>query len=182
MGEPISPPGNSFPHSATWRVRQPSALVAHVLEVHHEPTRAMLAKIERLLGCVTDAYCVQPPLPEIAVEFSRLQRALLEHLEVEERDIFHAINALEQHALVPVGRAIARANQEHEALHLEVVRLRTMSDELRTLDDSCRAMRTLDGALAELERELSSHFQLESEVLFPRAEELERKVREESRR
>ena len=182
MPEPLSPPGASFPHSATWRVRQPSALVTHVLEVHHEPTRAMLTKIERLLACVTDAFCVRPPLPEIAAEFARLRDALIEHLDVEERDVFGAITSLENRSLVHVSRAIARANQEHMALHLEVERLRARADELRVMDDTCRALRALEGALADLERELHSHFQLESEVLFPRAEELERTVREESRR
>lgn len=182
MAEPLSPQGASFPHSATWRIRQPSALVAHVLEVHHEPTRAMLVKIERLLGCVTDAYCVRPPLPELSAEFSRMRDALLAHLEVEERDIFGAIQSLESHSLVHVSRAIAHANQEHEGLRLELARLRVRADELRTMDDTCRAMRALEGALSDLERELLSHFLLESEVLFPRAEELERAVREESRR
>lgn len=178
-----------FPHSDTWRVRQPSALVTHVLEVHHEPTRALLAKIDRLLGCVTDAFCVRPPLPEIAEEYANLRHALLEHLELEERDVFGAIGRLEGRPdgdapphPIHIERAIARARQEHSALQVAVVRLRAMSDELRTMDDTCRAMRALDGALADLERELSSHFQLESEVLFPRAEELERSVREESRR
>lgn len=181
MAEPYSPPGASMPYSATWRLRQPSALVEHVVEVHHEPTRAILAKIERLLGCVTDAFCVRPPLPEIATEFARLRTSLVAHLDFEEGEIFSAVRNRFADGR-SIARAVARANQDHVALQLEVVRLRAMSLEIHALEDTCRAMRTLDGAFGDLERDLLSHFQLESEVLFPRAEELERLVREESRR
>lgn len=181
MAEPFSPPGASLPYSATWRIRQPSALIEHVVEVHHEPTRAMLAKIDRLLGCVTDAFCVRPPLPEIATEFARLRTALIAHLDLEEAEIFSVVRNRFADGRT-IAKAIARANQDHVALQLEVVRLRAMSAEMHAMEDTCRAMRTLDAALADLERDLLSHFQLESEVLFPRAEELERSVREESRR
>lgn len=142
----------------------------------------MLAKIERLLGCVTDTYCVRPSLPEIASEFARLRHALLEHLDREENEVFAPIALLESRAPASVSKAIARAHAEHEVLHREVVRLRARCAELHVLEDACRALRTLEATLAELERDLLAHFQLESEVLFPRAEELERTVREESRR
>jgi len=182
MAEPLTSRSSTFSPSAAWRVRQPSLLVSHVVEVHHEPTRAMLAKIERLLGCVTDVYCVRPPMPEIAEYFGRFRQALVGHLEHEEREIFAPIAVLERHVPVTISRAIARATQEHAALHDELTRIRILSGELHAADDTCRAMRALHTALTDLERDLEAHFQLESELLFPRAEELERTVREESRR
>lgn len=142
----------------------------------------MLAKIERLLGCVTDVYCVRPPMPEIAVQFGRLRHALLQHLELEEREIFAPIAVLERRVPASISRAIARANQDHAGLYDELTRIRILSAEVHAADDTCRAMRALHAAFADLERDLQAHFQLESEVLVPRAEELERSVREESRR
>jgi regulator of cell morphogenesis and NO signaling len=142
----------------------------------------MLAKVERLLGCVTDAFCVRPPMPEVAMYFERFRLALLGHLEHEEREIFAPLTDLERRPNLAIGRAIARAIQEHATLHDELARIRILSSELQGAEDSCRAMRALCGALSDLERDLDAHFHLENELLFPRAEELERSVREEHRR
>ncbi|MBI2391357.1 MAG: hemerythrin domain-containing protein [Deltaproteobacteria bacterium] len=175
-----------------WRSRRAADLINHLLEVHHAPTRTMLTKIDRLLARVLDVVCVRPPLDSIATIHDALRDDLLAHMTKEEREVFPWIAALDEAQRdgrpappSPFGRfarPVARSVVEHESIRSAFIRLRAATGDLQPPDDACRAMRALYSTFAELERDLDEHMRLEHDVLFPRAEELERAVREETTR
>ncbi|MCC7382257.1 MAG: iron-sulfur cluster repair di-iron protein [Deltaproteobacteria bacterium] len=176
--EPASTP------AADWRTRPLEDLVAHLVEIHHSFTRESLSRIELLLGRVCAVHGGRhPELHRVRAAFESLRDDLVPHLAKEERVLFPYVLALAEAtrdgALPPmppfrtVQNPIRMMNVEHEAVGVVLRVLREASGGYTAPADGCPSYRALYEALADLEADLHLHIHLETNVLFPRAIELE---------
>lgn len=170
-----------------WRTAPLAALIAHLVDRHHAFTREILARIDGLLPQVCAAHGERhPELHAVATIYGELRDELGPHLLKEEHVLFPFVTVLEDAAAT--GRAPRRppfgtvANPARMMDHEHVTALQAL-DDLRKVtgglavpDDACATYRALFDALDAFDRDLRVHIDLETNVLFPRAVELERSL------
>jgi regulator of cell morphogenesis and NO signaling len=160
-------------------------LVAQLLDVHHVRSRA---SAKTLLAQARDVAASdgRPELARIVALLERLFTALLPHLDFEERHVFPYVVALEragqENARAPVAlfssivEPMREMEHEHEQCDLAMHEIHTIAESLGT--NAPPALRALLEALHDHEKDLVRHMHLEGNVLLPRAERLEHKIRE----
>lgn len=169
-----------------WRARPLGELIGHVLQTHHVFTRDELDRADRLLTKVRKVHGDHhPELHDLRALFDALSGELLTHLQKEENVLFPYILALEEAqragrpAATPPFRTVARPvwmmNLEHESAGEMLRAIRKATSDYTPPPDACGSFRALYASLAALEEDLHLHIHLESNVLFPRAIELEQK-------
>jgi len=122
-------------------------LIAHIRNTHHQYTRAAVAR----LGPLFDKVCPvhgknHPELARMRATFGGLAQELATHLMKEEMVLFPYVVRMEE-AVVE-----------------------------KSPPDACASYRTLYQALAEFETDLHQHIHLETNILFPRAIEMEQGI------
>ena len=157
-------------------------LVERLLDVHHVRSREAAAA---LVPQARAAVSRDPRLARVAALVDELFGALLPHLDFEERHVYPYVAALEragrENARPPaalfasIAEPMAEMEREHEACDRAMHEIHTLAAGLR--DGAGEDLRALLDALDAHERELVRHMHLEGNVLLPRAERLEQKLR-----
>jgi regulator of cell morphogenesis and NO signaling len=126
-------------------------------------------------------------LAETRAAVADLVQQLKGHLSKEEHVLFPALVALAQAEreggsrpplpFPTVLHPIRMMESEHTRIDATMGRLRALTHEFAPPEDASPAWRRCLAELAELDVDLREHHRTENEVLFPRALELERRLR-----
>jgi regulator of cell morphogenesis and NO signaling len=163
----------------SWREQSPSALIAHILEAHHRYTRGQLARIEILLAETRAERMRRPELGLAETLFTRLRDDLIPHMQKEEVVLFPFVEALEKGTARPFGPPsivlpVTVMTAEHDRAGGILAELRCVTSGYLVPDAVSAAHGAIVEALAALDADLQQHMYLESDILFPKALELER--------
>jgi regulator of cell morphogenesis and NO signaling len=159
-----------------------SAVIEHIVSVHHEYLKVELPRIQRQLDAVYAAnqrgVATLAPLPGI---FFLMKDDLDLHMHKEESTVFPAIARAERAA--KAGRVGFRAGElalpicamlaEHESAMSSLDQIREITRNYAPPSHASDLHRNLFVGLEALERDIRSHIHLENEVLFPRATALQ---------
>ncbi|MFA4945363.1 MAG: DUF542 domain-containing protein [Lentisphaeria bacterium] len=168
-----------------WHGEPLPRLVRHILDAHHRYLHRALPRIRLHLVKIIQHHGEKygPLLRKVADLFLVLEEDLISHQLKEERILFPAIlvldGAIRGGMSKPETRgatfmaAIGRMELDHEdtiaALHI----LRGLTNGYTPPADAIPQMRAFMAELRHLDADLHEHFHLESNILFPRAVELE---------
>ena len=164
-------------------------LTAQIVRRHHRYVREESPRIELLLRKVVSRHGeAHPELCVIQDTFVALSQELFAHMMKEERILFPFLEAMEAAARTgqpaPLGcfasveLPITRMLADHDDAGVLLAKMRDLSGGYRAPDGSCPSYRGLYQALEEFERDLHHHVHLENNILFPRAVEMERSLKE----
>ena len=179
------------PESGTvvdWANEPLAKLADYVVERHHDYLRSNLPSIAFKLDKVVQAHGDRhPAVVDLRPVFAGLSAELTSHMAKEEMVLFPHIAALERSArertappLAPGGTVrnpIRMMEHEHDDAGRALERMRTLTDDYQPPQDACNTFRALYAQLAELEQDLHTHIHLENNILFPRAVQLEERLR-----
>jgi regulator of cell morphogenesis and NO signaling len=180
---------NVSPEDQEWTGASLRDLTAHIVNRHHSYVRDEAPRVQTLLQKVVDRHGkTHPELRTIQAIFAGLSGELFEHMLKEERVLFPFLDQMEAaaHSGGPssvrcfrsVEFPIARMLAEHDDAGAFIASIRELSGDYQPPDGACPTYRGLYHALEEFERDLHHHIHLENNILFPRAVELERWLRE----
>lgn len=161
-----------------WKAVPLRDLIAHIVTRHHAYLKSELPRIADLFAKVLRAHGEREPrLAEVSEVFEVLKEELDAHLMKEEMILFPAIVRIGagSSAGVPcsIEHPIARMEYEHESAGRALAQMRHLTLDYYISDEACNTYRALFAALIELEGDLHQHIHLESNILFPRAAELQ---------
>ena len=176
----LEAPARDLGVQTDWRVAPLATLAQHILDVHHTFMWQELPRIEQLMQKVARVHGeTHPELRELSPIVLGMVDELNLHLLKEERVLFPYIQSLAA-ATGPVSapfgtvlHPISMMNTEHEDAGEALEAIRRLTDDHRPPEDACGSYRALYAALAAVELDLHQHIHLESNVLFPRALDLE---------
>lgn len=165
----------------------PVALIAHIVGRHHAYVRESLPLIQEHLAKVAGAHAVRhAELPLIESEFSKIAGELSQHLMKEEQVLFPYIHSLAEavHRNGPhppdmfgtVQNPIRMMEVEHQEADDRLAAIREWSHNYEAPADACNTYRLVLQELEAFEQDLHTHVDLENNVLFPKAVELEEKA------
>lgn len=169
-----------------WSTAPLAEIVDFILERYHNPLREELPRLEAMAQKVLRAHGAKFPemIPPVEECLRELASDLTAHMMKEERVLFPYVAALERATAggAPLPRSpfgtVAGPIQAMEAEHEDAGRLlaemRRLTGGYRLPEGACNTFRALFHGLEELEREMHLHVHLENNILFPRAEALER--------
>jgi regulator of cell morphogenesis and NO signaling len=163
-------------------------LLARIVREHHEPTRQEASRLIELAARARDRHAeAMPELGAIAKDVQLLFGDLLPHLKQEERVLFPYVSELEAAGrdgkpapvalFATIRHVLIEMEHEHEDAELVMARLRKLAKDYATTDATPIEVRQLYEGLDAHERDLVRHMHLEGNVVFPRAERLETKLR-----
>jgi regulator of cell morphogenesis and NO signaling len=154
-------------------------LVRHVLDHHHVYTKDALARLDAMAKkLVREEGGARPELRAIAAAVAAMADELTSHMMKEERILFPYMTELGEgrRPFAPFGTVknpVAMMLMEHDQTQEELSEIRAATDGFTAPKTASAAHRELYAGLRALEKDLVEHMRLESEVLFPRAIELE---------
>lgn len=165
-----------------------SDLLVRIVRDHHEPSRK---EAVRLVALAEKARALHgeaiPELGAIAKDTALLFAELAPHLKQEERVLFPYVRELEEAGrdgkpapvalFATIRHVIVEMEHEHEDCELVMRRLRHLSHDFAVSETTPTEVRELYEGLEAHERDLVRHMHLEGNVVFPRAERLETKLR-----
>ncbi len=168
-------------------------LVARIEREHHERSRSegvrLVALAER---AATEHGAAIPGLIALAKDVKLLFHELLPHLKQEERVLFPYVRELEVAGrdgkpapvalFATIKHVLGDMEHEHESCELVMSRVRRSADDFAVTDATPAVVRELYEGLDAHEKDLVRHMHLEGNVVFPRAERLETKLRRGARR
>jgi regulator of cell morphogenesis and NO signaling len=172
-----------------WTNSSLADLTAHIVGRHHRYVRDESPRIELLLQKVVSRHGeAHPELGAIQDTFVALSQELFAHMMKEERILFPFLEAMEAAARggqsAPLGcfasveLPISRMLADHDDAGALLAKMRALSGGYRTPEESFPSYRGLYQALEEFESDLHHHVHLENNILFPRAVEMERSLKE----
>jgi regulator of cell morphogenesis and NO signaling len=163
-------------------------LITHILDKHHVYTKEEMNRLDLLFRKVVSVHGENhPELSKAAAAFARLCADLTPHMFKEERVLFPYIVATAcaaaQNSPVPVppfgtvNNPVRMMMMEHDTAGEILRELRALTSDYTTPADGCVSYKTLYQALEAFEKDLHQHIHLENNILFPRAIEMETKLR-----
>lgn len=167
--------------------RNPPDLISHIVERHHGYIRHSLPQIREHLAKVVAAHGVRhDELALIQLEFANIADELLQHMLKEERVLFPYIvalaDAVDRRGAIPpdifgtVQNPIRMMEIEHQDASDHMAAIRGLSNGYEAPPDACRTYRLVLEELRAFDEDLRVHIDLEDNVLFPAAVELEEKA------
>lgn len=183
--EQLDAAGTKRNDAPVWEQRSLRELAAHIVTQHHAYTRAAVGAIFELLPKVVSAHGEKyPELSRIQQIFGHLERELARHMNQEEMLLFPAIARTEQAArgegasisagVEGMRYPIHQLIEDHDEAGAMLREIRRESHNYRQPEHGCASLHRLYEKLQALERDLHWHVHLENNILFPRAEALER--------
>lgn len=163
-------------------------LITHILDTHHVFTKSEMARLQLLADKVLAAHGGNhPELVHLDELFTRLCADLTPHMFKEEQILFPYIVAMaeaaERNVTGPAARfgtvnnPIRMMMMEHDTAGEILRELRALTADYKAPADACISYRTLYDALEDFEKDLHQHIHLENNILFPKALELENKLK-----
>ena len=188
LAEAEERPAEPGQDDASWQRAPLFGLIAHIIQKHHYFVRRELRRIELLLARVIATHGEgHPELLEVQRQFRALGDELIQHMMKEEQILFPYITQLEEsenrrQSLEPplfgtVENPVRMMMHEHECAGAALRTVRAKTGDYRLPAGACAGYETLFSALQDFEQDLHQHIHLENNILFPRALELEQKMR-----
>ncbi len=150
------------------RARSTAALVAYIVDRHHDYLRRALPYVAPLAAKVAQVHGARnAKLAGIEEAVGELTDALEPHLEQEETELFPAlVSGAPDRALV--RRELEQMYAEHVEVGALLARIRSLADGFTVPEWGCTTYRVLMTELEALEADLLRHVHLENHVLMPR--------------
>jgi len=163
-------------------------LIRHIHDKHHVFTKNELTRIEDLINKVCIAHGLNhPELIQLKVLFETLCAELGAHMRKEEVVVFPFVIGMEDAVensrpfvtppFVTVANPVRRMMMEHDHAGDLLRKMRQLTLDYTCPSNACLSYKTLYEALDEFEKDLHQHIHLENNILFPRAVELEARLR-----
>ena len=163
-----------------WSAVPLSALVAHIVSVHHWYLKLELPRIQRQLEAVYAIHrerdaATLAPLPGLLF---LMTEDLYLHMHKEESTLFHVIEESEQgtncgfpasSSFGTLASIIDMMLAEHENVTSSLEQIRRITRNYEIPSHASKAYRSLFQRFEALERDLHTHIHLENDILFPRA-------------
>ncbi len=172
-------------HAVDWSQASVCELIQHILDTHHvylrEHVPAIQERLTKILQKRPETICdfVNP----LAQTFGALKAEIEAHMMKEEQILFPYLRALEisqntgqaaPHACFDSVKApILQMEAEHAGAKEALDAMRRITNNYFVEENGCPGRRALFDALQGLEADLRRHIQLEDEILFPKAIQLE---------
>lgn len=164
------------PDLVDWSQRPLPDLIEYLIADHKELALKHLPRMREVMEREIAMHPHVPRLRRIKVLLSDLTTMITAHMAHEERDLFPWIASAEMpHArMVRFGQRVLREHVEH----------RVVCERLRTMTELSARLQLQNGDLfreiQELSRPIHMHIHLENNVLYPRAIEVENRLRRAS--
>ena len=163
-------------------------LADYILNVHHRYLRKALPEVKDQVNKFLDGHRKKfPELEEIDTIMNRFMKEIPPHMKLEEemffpyiKQIFHAHKHRESYARLLI-RTLRKPLEEvmlkeHETTGVSLHRLRTITNNYTPPANTCLTHKITFAKLKELDTDLVQHIHLESNILFPKAIEMEREL------
>ena len=160
-------------------------LADHIEETHHAFLRQELPRLSALVEKVSQVHGDTEPW---TVEADRVFKGLVAELELhmmkEEQILFPMVRQLDVVESVPefhcgsIDNPIAAMEHEHDNAGRALRQLRELSSGFRVPEGACQSFLEMLQRLQELELNLHQHIHKENNILFIRASETERRLRD----
>jgi regulator of cell morphogenesis and NO signaling len=166
-----------------WSTATMTELCDHIEQTHHAYLKRDLPRMEFLVTKVAARHSEQAHLAEIRDTFLGLQAELMSHMMKEERVLFPICRAMEQGNAAAVSHCgtvenpIRQMIHEHDDAGDALARIRELTQNYVPPAEACNTYRAMYDALRELEQDMHRHVHKENSILFPKAAEVERKLR-----
>jgi regulator of cell morphogenesis and NO signaling len=157
-----------------WLQATKSQLVDHIVQHHHVFTREELARFGPLLeGALATDLAAHPELAQVATHYRNLEKDLLAHFQMEEKNLFPALCATEKGGPTPISLSTPKEqlrtiNAEHQAVEELFLNIRMLTEDYAVPRDASPGLRALYLGLRDLEDDLHVHLYLENHLLYPR--------------
>lgn len=146
-------------------------LCEHIVAEHHEPLPSRLERISELLGKVVRAHGAEDPsVLQLQDRFELARAALLDHMRVEEQQLFPACRELDRAGASPEldRELIPHLEDDHGSTGAALAELREIAGGYGPERAHCNTHRVLLHELSELELEMHRHIHEENNILFPK--------------
>lgn len=161
---------------AHWQMEPLPALIAHIVERHHQYVRTETPHIDNWIDkCIAAHGDRHPELMRIRHTFSAMSGEMAQHMAKEELILFPAITRMatgrsgQPGAVASLGQPVKMMMTEHDHSGRDLAEIRKLSGDFMAPPDACNTYRTLYEALHQFERDMKQHVHLENNILFPRA-------------
>lgn len=167
-----------------FRLRQ---LIDHIISTHHQYVENTIPPLKIYLPKIASVHGGRhPELLEIAQEFLLAANALTSHMKKEEFVLFPFIKAMEEADrnrfslskphFGHIDNPIAMMEDEHETEGDRFRKISSLTDGYACPPDGCQTYKVAFAMLKEFEVDLHTHIHLENNILFPKAQELYKKL------
>jgi regulator of cell morphogenesis and NO signaling len=165
-----------------WKSAPLIELADHIVSRHHGYVRQESQMLKDLAAKVVARHGTRhPELARIAHLFDTVADDLASHMLKEEQVLFPMIGRMEessQNLPCSVQFPIRQMMVEHDAAGESTSAIRALASGYHPPADACASFRALYQGLEEFEKDLHRHVHLENNILFPRAMQMEQRVRE----
>jgi regulator of cell morphogenesis and NO signaling len=166
----------------------PGELIDHIVHTHHVFTKTEIGRLRALLDKVCGVHGQNhPELKGLRSLFETLAAELEPHMMKEERVLFPYVVGMEEAIQqerpigVPpfgtVANPVRMMMLEHDNAGELLREMRQLTSNYVVPADGCISYQTLYQALDAFEKDLHQHIHLENNILFPRAVEMERRLK-----
>ena len=164
------------PEQDDWNSMNPSELIHHIVETHHNYLQKALPEITETLEKVLRAHGKNhPELFKLQETFLTLRQDLEPHMLREENILFPRISNLrEQNQLIggitpsSVENPIRKMLQDHDHAGALLSTIRKLTQNFCPPQDACGSFTYLYKKLNELEEDTHLHIHKENNLLFPK--------------
>lgn len=175
-----------IPEEPDWNQLSPGALIDHILETHHAFLRRELPTLDYLMDKVLQVHGEKhSELHEVRRIFETFRYDLEVHLGNEEFILFPLCRQIENADHIPLspcvgclGNQIERLEAEHKSIGNALTLIRKITNDYMVPNNVCSTFKVMLQSLSELEVDIHKHLYKENQLLFPKALEMERSVRE----
>ncbi len=163
-------------------------LADYIVNTHHTYVKNNISDLNAFANKVYKVHGGSHPELARMFELVQMIKSELEvHLQKEEIILFPYIKSLVQKkddlsrmaAFGTVQSPINVMEMEHESVGIAMAEIRTLSNNYSIPADACTTYKLYFELLEEFESDLHQHIHLENNILFPKAIELERKIKDE---
>jgi len=161
-------------------------LVAYLKKKHYYFLRQELPFLSSMVSGIRQENEFEPILADLRMMFPLFVEDFIHHVHEEENRLFKRIQLLHEierdeyrltdALLILEGSPTAKLAEAHEAHDDEMEGIRELTKDYYLPLDAPISMKVLYHELQNFERELIIHAQIEDQLLFPKAVELEREV------
>lgn len=173
--------------STDFSAQKAAELIDHIVCTHHVFTRNEVERLIPLADKVASRHGeTHPELIEIRDIVHTLGSELIVHMQKEEMILFPYIERLERPTdanrvpTIPpfgtVNNPVRMMMYEHDQAGGMLRQLRSLSMDYTAPEGACPSYKGLFSGLDDLEKDLHQHIHLENNILFPRAEALEKQA------
>ncbi|MBS1496791.1 MAG: iron-sulfur cluster repair di-iron protein [Bacteroidetes bacterium] len=166
----------------------PDLLINYIEKKHHRYVRAQVPVLQEYLAKLCKVHGSRhPELFEIQKLFAQSSMEFMVHMEKEEKVLFPYIinlsdensdkNVLAKTAFGTVAMPISNMMHEHEAEGGRFRKIKELSKDYTAPDDACHTYGITYLLLQEFENDLLLHIHLENNILFPKAIEMEKALK-----